>query len=228
MLFKSLFASSVLAFTAVSAQITTGLLGNASVVNDNPVGPSYAANLPVNGTVTGKVTFTANTNGTGVSMTVSFKGFKGKTGPFIYHVHDQPVPASGNCNGTLAHLDPYQRGEAPPCNKPFPQTCQVGDLAGKHGSIPDANGAIIEFHDSYTDLYVSSKPGIGAFAGNRSVVVHSAGGVRIACANFELVSNVPSGPSVSTQSTGNSASAFGVSSVVAFGSLFLAVAAFAL
>lgn len=89
-----------------------------------------------------------------------------------------------------------------------------------------ANSLVVEFSTSYTDLYVSTKPGIGAFAGNRSVVVHQAGGGRIACANFTLVSNVPSGPAV-TQASGSSASTFGISSVVALGSLFVA-AAFAL
>lgn len=39
MQFKSIIASSVLAIAAVSAQTqTTGLLGNAAVINDNPVG----------------------------------------------------------------------------------------------------------------------------------------------------------------------------------------------
>lgn len=53
----------------------------------------------------------------------------------VYHIHDAPVPADGNCTGTLAHLDPTQRGEQPPCDSTKPQTCQVGDLAGKHGKI---------------------------------------------------------------------------------------------
>lgn len=95
--------------------------------------------------MTGKVTLTANGNGTGVAITASFKGFKGLTGPFTYHIHDQPVPSNGNCNGTLAHLDPYERGQTPACDKAFPQTCEVGDLAGKHGSIPDTNGTISKF-----------------------------------------------------------------------------------
>lgn len=39
MQFKSLLASSVLAIAAVSAQTqTTGLLGNAAIITDNPVG----------------------------------------------------------------------------------------------------------------------------------------------------------------------------------------------
>jgi len=41
-----------------------------------------------------------------------------------------PVPADGNCSGTLAHLDPFIRGEKPPCDASAPQTCQVGDLSG--------------------------------------------------------------------------------------------------
>jgi hypothetical protein len=53
----------------------------------------------------------------------------------VYHIHDQPVPANGNCTATLAHLDPYQRGEDPLCDASAPQTCQVGDLSGKHGEI---------------------------------------------------------------------------------------------
>jgi len=53
----------------------------------------------------------------------------------VYHIHDQPVPADGNCTKTLAHLDPTQRGEIPPCDPTTPEECQVGDLAGKHGNI---------------------------------------------------------------------------------------------
>lgn len=52
-----------------------------------------------------------------------------------YHIHVLPVPANGNCTETLGHLDPYKRGEIPPCDNTQPQTCQVGDLSGKHGNI---------------------------------------------------------------------------------------------
>ncbi len=45
------------------------------------------------------------------------------------------MPANGNCSATLAHQDPYIRGEIPPCNATAPETCQVGDLSGKHGNI---------------------------------------------------------------------------------------------
>ena len=64
----------------------------------------------------------------------------GQQGPFGYHIHDQPVPESGDCAATLAHLDPYRRGQAVPCNSTEPQTCEVGDLSGKHGKIPKSDG----------------------------------------------------------------------------------------
>ncbi|RPB11882.1 hypothetical protein P167DRAFT_536281 [Morchella conica CCBAS932] len=91
------------------------------------------------------MTFTASTNGTGVAVKVDLLGFSGATGPFNYHVHDQPVPADGNCNGTLAHLDPYQRGQTPACDKTAPETCEVGDMSGKHNAIPNTNGSLSMF-----------------------------------------------------------------------------------
>lgn len=29
----------------------------------------------------------------------------------VYHLHAAPVPADGNCTGTLGHVDPFIRGE---------------------------------------------------------------------------------------------------------------------
>lgn len=52
-----------------------------------------------------------------------------------YHLHAAPVPEDGNCTGTMAHLDPYMRGQDPPCDMEMPQTCEVGDLAGKYGKV---------------------------------------------------------------------------------------------
>jgi len=53
----------------------------------------------------------------------------------VYHIHEKPVPADGNCTGTGAHLDPYKRGEVPICDASKPETCQTGDLSGKYGNI---------------------------------------------------------------------------------------------
>lgn len=89
------------------------------------------------------------------------------------------MPADGNCTKTLAHLDPYKRGQATPCDKANLQTCEVGDLSGKHGAMnsPAHNAKFLE-------LYASTQEGIGAFFGNRSVVIHYANSTRITCANF--------------------------------------------
>ncbi|KAL7272337.1 hypothetical protein RUND412_004857 [Rhizina undulata] len=227
--YKTLFVSSLLAVVASAQSVTTGALGNAAVVTDNPIGKTYVATFPSNGTVSGTVSFTASSNGTGVEVTVDLSGFVGIEGPFGYHIHDQPVPASGNCNGTLAHLDPYQRGQEVPCDKAYPATCEVGDLSGKHGAIPNGNGSFIDFHAAYVDLYISTLQGIGAFLGNRSIVIHRPDKSRIICANITEATREPSGPStnsvVSTEA--NAAVTFGLSSTLAVGSIFAAfIAAF--
>ncbi|TKA62800.1 hypothetical protein B0A49_09659 [Cryomyces minteri] len=165
----------------VGAQSSTGLFGDAAVTRNNPIGEVYIATLP-DSTITavrGQVIATAAEDGTGVAFVVTFSGLPTSGGPFIYHVHDQPVPTSGNCTGTLAHLDPYIRGETSPCDATQLATCQVGDLSGKHGKINETT-----FIASYKDLYTSTVPTIGAFLGNRSIVIHYANKTRITCANF--------------------------------------------
>ncbi|KAH8150133.1 uncharacterized protein LAJ45_05819 [Morchella importuna] len=229
MQFKSILASSVLAVAAVSAQTTTGFpanyLGSAAVINDNPVGTTYSATFE--GNVTGKMTFTASTNGTGVAVKVDLLGFSGATGPFNYHVHDQPVPADGNCNGTLAHLDPYQRGQTPACDKTAPETCEVGDMSGKHNAVPNTNGSLVEFHDAYVDNFISTKSGIAAFIGNRSIVIHKAGGGRYMCVNITLDTSASNTSTPVFQNDESAASSFGVSSALALGGMLVA-AVFAL
>ncbi|KAI9839845.1 MAG: hypothetical protein M1819_000035 [Sarea resinae] len=187
-----LAALSGLAFVGAQSNTVpvTGLLGNASIVTDNPVGVTYKATLPNKNTtgIRGSVSGTANSNGTGVVFTVDLSGFPSSGGPFLYHIHSTPVPTDGNCTGTLGHLDPTERGEMPSCDPTQPETCQVGDLAGKHGKITTS-----PFTASYLDLYPSTKEGIGAFFGNRSLVVHFGNTTRITCANFTLVSNSTGG-----------------------------------
>jgi hypothetical protein len=143
----------------------------------------------------------------------------------VYHIHAYPVPADGNCTGTLAHLDPYIRGETPPCDPSMPATCQVGDLSGKYGTINGTSASL-----TYHDPYVSLQPGLGAFFGNRSFVVHYANTTRLACANFSLVGegmignpnpNNPPGPpgagsNGNVTSTGSVAPSGGTSTVSEF------------
>lgn len=100
----------------------------------------------------------------------------------MYHLHDAPVPDDGNCTATLAHLDPYKRGEVIPCDATAAQTCQIGDLSGKHGNITSE-----VFNATYTEKYVSLEESSVAFFGNRSFVLHFGNKTRITCANFERV-----------------------------------------
>lgn len=175
-----------------SAQVVpgvTGQLGNAQITQNNPAGTSYRATLPntntfTNTTIRGYVQATSNTNGTGVLFNVNLSGFPAVGGPYIYHIHAMPVPANGNCTAAAAHLDPYVRGEAPPCDSTHPETCQVGDLSGKHGNITTSNVNI-----NYLDLYVSTKSGSNASLGGLALVVHNTFTQRLTCANFLPVSS---------------------------------------
>ncbi len=122
----------------------------------------------------------------------------------VYHVHEYPVPPNQNCTATGPHLDPEIRGEQPPCDPTQPQTCQVGDLAGKHGNVTSS-----PFQVFYLDLYQSTIPGTPAYIGNRSIVVHNNQGVRITCANLTMVQSevVNSTYGISPSSSGASCSA---------------------
>ncbi|CAD6503830.1 BgTH12-05575 [Blumeria graminis f. sp. triticale] len=194
---------------AVAQSVATGMLGNATVVEDNPPGVTYTASLPSmnlssqnnsRSNIMGSVTATANPDGIGVMFNVSFSNLPTTGGPFAYHLHVAPVPSDGNCTGTLGHLDPFIRGEELACNMSLPQTCQVGDLSGKHGKITSD-----PFKASYSEEFASTTTGLGSFFGNRSIVVHSSDKTRIACANFTLAGAVGDEMSNTTNGTyGNS------------------------
>lgn len=82
----------------------------------------------------------------------------------------------------LAHLDPFNRGEQPPCDASDPQTCQVGDLSGKYGKVMQS-----PFEAEYLDPFLSLLEGSGQFFGNRSFVFSFGNTTRITCANFAEV-----------------------------------------
>ncbi|KAN0122443.1 Superoxide dismutase, copper/zinc binding domain containing protein [Hyaloscypha variabilis] len=200
----------------VSAQSTdipvTGILGNATVVENNPPRVIYTATLPTTefnnpqdprGNIKGSVSAVANSNGIGVAFSVDFSNFPTSGGPFLYHIHAFPVTADGNCTNTLGHLDPFERGETPGCDSQLPQTCQVGDLSGKHGSI-NTTQVGDRYVANYVDDYPSTLPGIGAFFGNRSITVHFANKTRITCANFELAGTSVGGTANATASSTSS------------------------
>ncbi|KAK4031843.1 Cu,Zn superoxide dismutase-like protein [Parachaetomium inaequale] len=177
----SLLAALVAAQGAVAQM--TGKLGDAMAVMNNPPGASYVAMFTEGSgnPVRGKVSAMSSPGGKSVTFNLMLMGLPMGGGPYSYHLHDQPVPVDGNCAATLAHLDPYQRGQAVPCDMSMPETCEVGDLSGKHGKIEGP-----EVSKSFMDMYVALVPGIGAFFGNRSIVIHYANSTRLACANFTM------------------------------------------
>ncbi|KAF8429719.1 superoxide dismutase [Tirmania nivea] len=165
----------------------TGALGDAKAYPEQPVGKEYWADF--GGTkLSGGIIFSPSTDNGGVKVEVNLHSFPMEGGPFTYHIHDQPVPADGNCTLTLAHLDPFIRGQKVPCDPKRPETCEVGDLAGKHGKIPadTSNGTYIK---TYEDLYLTLTEGEGSFIGNRSVVIHTNDTKRYACASIKEFRN---------------------------------------
>lgn len=119
------------------------------------------------------------------------------TQPAAYYIHENPVPADGDCYKTGNPFDPYRRGSKAACNMTSPQTCLIGDLSGKHGPIVTADNQ--GFEARYNDLYLSTDPGAPAYFGNRSIVVHRMSDqARLSCANFVLVAPpvVPVAPPV--------------------------------
>ncbi|EKJ76721.1 hypothetical protein FPSE_03132 [Fusarium pseudograminearum CS3096] len=177
-----------LAAVLLSACAGQTVAQDAPRVNDNPPGVGFKATLPkepffkdaaIDGNVKGYIHAQATDSGQGVKFMVKFSNLPKEGGPFTYHIHVDPVPDNGNCTATLAHLDPFARGEDPPCDAEKPESCQVGDNSGKHGKITSD-----PFETEYIDYYASTKEGIGAFFGNRSFVLHYANKTRITCANF--------------------------------------------
>ncbi|KAK7422636.1 hypothetical protein QQZ08_009442 [Neonectria magnoliae] len=185
---------------AVLAALSVALIGrvagqDAEPVTDNPVGVLYKASLPeepffkpttIDGNVKGFISAEAANDGNGVRFVVKFQNLPKEGGPFLYHLHVDAAP-DGNCTKTLAHLDPFERGEETPCDSNDPASCQVGDLSGKYGTIESD-----PFEVEYVDYYASTKDGIGAFFGNRSFVIHYANKTRLTCADFaKLEDTVP-------------------------------------
>lgn len=79
---KTSFLISAL-FSTVALSQTTGKLGNAAVVTNNPAGVSYQAVLPARADtkIRGQITGTSTANGTGVRWSFNFEGFP-DIGPF--------------------------------------------------------------------------------------------------------------------------------------------------
>jgi hypothetical protein len=106
-------------------------------------------------------------------------------------------------------INSFTRTETPSCDSDHPETCQVGDLSGKHGNISQItsssagdSAAVGTFQAMYLDAYLSTDPNNVAFFGNRSIVVHAANGTRLNCGNF--TQHAPSNTFGNSSSTSSS------------------------
>ena len=178
-----------------------------SVVYKAEIKDVFFADAVLPGDLKGHITAQAPKDGKGVKFDVHFENLPEEGGPFstyshtlerdvalrytretrftntnlpiAYHLHKAAVPSDGNCTATLTHLDPYEAGAEIKCNKDKPETCEVGDLSGKHGAIDDTS-----YEESYLDLYASTNVADAGYFGDLSFVIHYENSTRLACANF--------------------------------------------
>lgn len=148
------------------------VLSSAPEVSNSPSGAKYVAEFSKG--VSGSVQFASTEDGQ-VQVSVNLTGLPDYGGPFLYHIHEAPVPTDGNCTGTLKHLNPYNGSETASAA----EDKEVGDLSGKHGEIDGQ-----ELQTTYIDPYLSLNKDDPAYFGNLSVVVHLHNTTRIACANI--------------------------------------------
>lgn len=141
------------------------------LANDSPQGVQFAAYF--NKKLEGCVTFTGLKNGS-ILIHVDLANFPDYGSPFLYHVHERPVPSNGSCIATLGHLNPFGGN----VSNPNPDEKEIGDLSGRYGLLPGDSDI------TYVDQYLSLNPQSPAFIGGLSVVVHLNNETRYDCANI--------------------------------------------
>ncbi|KAF1847111.1 Cu,Zn superoxide dismutase-like protein [Cucurbitaria berberidis CBS 394.84] len=183
----------------------TGLLGTATAQSNQPTA-TYLASLPetpfnplVGAPVQGSLEAVGGPNGVTFTVNITNLPDQAKYGPFNWHIHTLPVPDDGNCTATLSHFDPTNRGELYMCEAARPETCQVGDLAGKHGGKITTPKT---FTTTFVDAYLSTQEGSAGFFGGLAFVLHTGNTTRITCANFEMVVGSGNGTSGGGNATG--------------------------
>ena len=123
-----------------------------------------------------------------VLITVDLEGLDQFNGPLTWHIHDYPIVYSqmedNACNLVGGHYDPLNRAENGSYTQlcmADPSFCEVGDLSGRLGNLPNRQRYQNVFEDAELTLF-------GPYSSiGRSVVLHrAADGVRVACANLGL------------------------------------------
>lgn len=201
---------SLLKFASLCSLAASALAGTNPVLTDSPTDVTLKATF--NKTISGFVEF-YSTNGS-VTVDVDLSGLPASGGPFLYHIHQKPVPANGSCTATLGHFNPYNGSET----ATTAAGKEAGDLSGKHGTILGTS-----LKTSYIEPYLSLDLLDKAYFGGLSVVVHYANTTRLACANILEVSL--SATNSSSNSTSPSSSATGAAASLGAGVLLPLAAA---
>ncbi|KAI9616335.1 hypothetical protein KEM48_005189 [Puccinia striiformis f. sp. tritici PST-130] len=114
------------------------------------------------------------------SDTIATASFSGSGIDATFRFFSDPSTLVSKVEATIAGLkegfsNPYHIGHCDPAN---PKLCEVGDLAGKHGSLVSQPGGV--FRTSYEDASLKlSQSDEGIFY--RSIVIHGPNKVRLAC-----------------------------------------------
>ncbi|KAF9141396.1 hypothetical protein BGX30_004896 [Mortierella sp. GBA39] len=117
---------------------------------------------------------------------------------FEYHIHEKQVGANNNCEATGGHLDPDPaKPGVVPCDPYASDTCQVGDLSGKHGNLGVTPKGDLQL--KYIDKQLKFTGDATTIVG-RSLVIHN-NGARIACANILPASQTTSANGLPMPST---------------------------
>ncbi|KAH9469820.1 hypothetical protein Pst134EA_007097 [Puccinia striiformis f. sp. tritici] len=133
-----------------------------------------AADFGLTNIISGTVRFKKEAGGT--SVTIGVDGLKtAEEDPF--HIHVSPV-GRNNCGAAGKHFNPTNIEQLCPGRVADHKQCQVGDLSGK-GEKLKAKGGGIRAVVSYVDQVIDISQIVG-----RSVVVHDALGVKIACGDI--------------------------------------------
>ena len=116
------------------------------------------------------------------------------------------MPSDGDCAATGGVLDVNECGTTHTCDPTEPQSCQIGDLSGKHGQImPNVYGG---YGAEYIDDFIATFSGVRIYIGDKSVLVLDNNGTTLGCANITEVgpnvyfSPLPTGPETGNGTTG--------------------------
>ncbi|CAG8648997.1 1981_t:CDS:2, partial [Paraglomus occultum] len=161
---KTFTVSTVLFVLAIAVSVL-------ALPSHNKLAAIFEPGKPGSQNVNGFIEFEETGNGVEISLKFS-GGLPDEFGPFPYHVHENPVPPTGDCgpNGVGDHIDLITAPDTFNCSAVQDKSqCQAGDLSGKYGKLVSNNGEVEA--KTYTDPFLkfdSSPKGLL----NRSIVIH--------------------------------------------------------